>query len=176
MSAPLRDRFGLVHRLNFYTPLELETIITNAAKKLKVKVDKESIKEIAKRARGTPRIALKLLKRARDYAQVRARGDIDKVNIVSALDLLGVDPFGLDELDRKYLKNIIEKHEGGPVGVETIAASIAEDIGTVEEVVEPYLLQLGFIKRTKSGRVATKSAYEHLGKKFKDDKPQQKFI
>jgi Holliday junction DNA helicase RuvB len=176
MSAPLRDRFGLVHRLNFYTPLELETIITNAAKKLKVKVDKESIKEIAKRARGTPRIALKLLKRARDYAQVRARGDIDKVNIVSALDLLGVDPFGLDELDRKYLKNIIEKHEGGPVGIETIAASIAEDIGTVEEVVEPYLLQLGFIKRTKSGRVATKSAYEHLGKKFKDDKPQQKLI
>ena len=176
MSAPLRDRFGLVHRLNFYTPLELETIITNAAKKLKVKVDRESIKEIAKRARGTPRIALKLLKRARDYAQVRAGGDIDKVNIVSALDLLGVDPFGLDELDRKYLKNIIEKHDGGPVGVETIAASIAEDIGTVEEVVEPYLLQLGFLKRTKSGRVATKSAYEHLGKKFKADKPQQKLI
>jgi len=104
MSAPLRDRFGLVHRLNFYSPLELEIIITNAAKKLKVKVDKESIKEIAKRARGTPRIALKLLKRARDYAQVKAGGDIDKVNIVQALDLLGVDPFGLDGLDRRYLK------------------------------------------------------------------------
>jgi len=166
MSAPLRDRFGLVHRLNFYTPSELEIIIENAAKKLKVKMDKESIREIAKRARGTPRIALKLIKRARDYAQVKSKGDIDKVNIVQALDLLGVDPFGLDSLDRRYLKNIIEKHGGGPVGIETIAASIAEDIGTVEEVVEPYLLQLGFIKRTKSGRVAAKAAYEHLGKKI----------
>jgi Holliday junction DNA helicase RuvB len=169
MSAPLRDRFGLVHRLNFYSPAELETIIVNAAKKLKVKVDKESIREIAKRARGTPRIALKLLKRARDYAQVKAKGDIDKVNIVQALDLLGVDPFGLDALDRRYLKSIIEKHGGGPVGVETIAASISEDLGTVEEVVEPYLLQLGFIKRTKSGRVVTKGAYEHLGKLFKKE-------
>ena len=176
MSAPLRDRFGLVHRLNFYTPGELETIIANAAKKLKVKVDKESIKEIAKRARGTPRVALKLLKRARDYAQVKAKGDIDKINIAQALDLLGVDPFGLDGLDRRYLKNIIEKHSGGPVGVETIAASISEDVGTVEEVVEPYLLQLGFLKRTKSGRVATKGAYEHLGKKIKEGKTQQKLI
>ena len=166
MSAPLRDRFGLVHRLNFYTPAELEVIIENAAKKLKVKMDRESIREIAKRARGTPRIALKLIKRARDYAQVKSRGDIDKVNIIQALDLLGVDPFGLDGLDRRYLKNIIEKHGGGPVGIETIAASISEDIGTVEEVVEPYLLQLGFIKRTKSGRVAAKAAYEHLGKKY----------
>src|SRR3989344_4394521 len=177
MSAPLRDRFGLVHRLNFYAPAELEIIISNAAKKLKVSVDKESIKELAKRARGTPRVALKLLKRARDYAQVKAGGDIDKVNIVQALDLLGVDPFGLDGLDRRYLKNIIEKHDGGPVGIETIAASISEDIGTVEEVVEPYLLQLGFLKRTKSGRVATKSAYEHLGKKLKErDRKQQKLI
>ncbi len=176
MSAPLRDRFGLVHRLNFYAPLELETIIANAAKKLKVKVDKESIKEIAKRARGTPRVALKLLKRARDYAQVKAGGDIDKVNIAQALDLLGVDPFGLDGLDRRYLRNIIEKHGGGPVGVETIAALISEDTGTVEEVVEPYLLQLGFIKRTKSGRVATKSAFEHIGKKFKEGKTQQKLL
>jgi Holliday junction DNA helicase RuvB len=155
-----------VHRLNFYTPAELEIIIENAAKKLKVKVDKESIREIAKRARGTPRIALKLIKRARDYAQVKSKGDIDKVNIIQALDLLGVDPFGLDTLDRRYLKNIIEKHGGGPVGIETIAASISEDIDTVEEVVEPYLLQLGFIKRTKSGRVAAKSAYEHLGRKY----------
>jgi holliday junction DNA helicase RuvB len=176
MSAPLRDRFGLVHRLNFYNPAELETIIANAAKKLKVKVDKESIGEIARRARGTPRIALKLLKRARDYAQVKAGGDIDKVNIVQALDLLGVDPFGLDALDRRYLKNIIEKHGGGPVGIETIAASISEDLGTVEEVIEPYLLQLGFIKRTKSGRVATKSAYEHLGKKFKEESRQRKLL
>jgi holliday junction DNA helicase RuvB len=168
MSAPLRDRFGLIHRLNFYAPAELEVIIENAAKKLKVKVDKESVKEIAKRARGTPRIALRLIKRARDYAQVKSGGDIDKINIVQALDLLGVDPFGLDELDRRYLENIIEKHAGGPVGIETIAASISEDIGTVEEVIEPYLLQLGFLKRTKSGRVAAKSAYEHLGKKFKE--------
>jgi len=176
MSAPLRDRFGIIHRLSFYSPSELEIIIANAAKKLKVKMDKDSIREIAKRARGTPRIALKLIKRARDYAQVKSKGDIDRVNIVQALDLLGVDLFGLDALDRKYLKNIIEKHSGGPVGVETIAASISEDIGTVEEVVEPYLLQLGFIKRTKSGRVATKFAYEHLGKKIKEDKKQQKLL
>lgn len=164
MSAPLRDRFGLIHRLNFYTPKELDAIIANAAKKLKVKVDKDSVREIARRARGTPRIALKLIKRARDYAQVKSKGDIDMINIAQALDLLGVDLFGLDALDRKYLKDIIEKHGGGPVGIETIAASISEDIGTVEEVIEPYLLQLGFIKRTKSGRIATKSAYEHLGK------------
>ena len=177
MSAPLRDRFGLVHRLNFYTPIELETIIANAAKKLKVKVDKTSIKEIAKRARGTPRVALKLLKRARDYAQVKAGGDIDKINITQALDLLDVDPFGLDALDRRYLKNIIEKHGGGPVGVETIAASISEDTGTVEEVVEPYLLQLGFIKRTKGGRVATKGAYKHLRMEFVgENKSQQKLL
>ena len=177
MSAPLRDRFGLVHRLNFYTPQELETIIANAAKKLKVKVDIQSIKEIAKRARGTPRVALKLLKRARDYAQVKSKGDIDKVNIAQALDLLGVDPFGLDGLDRRYLKNIIEKHGGGPVGVETIAASISEDVGTVEEVVEPYLLQIGFLKRTNKGRVITKSAYEHLGMKFgEENKDQQKIL
>jgi holliday junction DNA helicase RuvB len=177
MSAPLRDRFGLIHRLNFYSPAELETIITNAARKLNVKVDKESVREIAKRARGTPRIALKLIKRARDFAQVKSKGDIDKVNIVQALDLLGVDPFGLDELDRRYLKNIIDKHGGGPVGIETIAASISEDIGTVEEVVEPYLLQLGLIKRTKSGRVATKSAYEHLGKKYeKEEKKQERLL
>jgi holliday junction DNA helicase RuvB len=168
MSAPLRDRFGLIHRLNFYAPSELEIIIENAAKKLKVNVDRESIKEIAKRARGTPRIALRLIKRARDYAQVKSGGDIDKVNIAQALDLLGVDPFGLDDLDRRYLKDIIEKHGGGPVGIETIAASISEDIGTVEEVIEPYLLQLGFLKRTKSGRVASQAAYEHLGKKFKE--------
>jgi holliday junction DNA helicase RuvB len=168
MSAPLRDRFGLIHRLNFYAPSELEIIIENAAKKLKVKVDRESIKEIAKRARGTPRIALRLIKRARDYAQVKSGGDIDKVNIAQALDLLGVDPFGLDDLDRRYLKDIIEKHGGGPVGIETIAASISEDIGTVEEVIEPYLLQLGFLKRTKSGRVASQAAYKHLGKEFKE--------
>lgn len=164
MSAPLRDRFGLVHRLNFYNPQELEVIIANAAKKLKVKIDEESIVEIAKRARGTPRIALKLVKRARDYAEVKAGGIINKDNVKKALDLLGIDPFGLDSLDRRYLKNIIEKHNGGPVGVETIAASISEDIGTIEDVVEPYLLQLGFIKRTKSGRVATKSAFGHLKK------------
>lgn len=177
MSAPLRDRFGLIHRLNFYAPEELEVIITNAAKKLKVRIDKDAVKEVAKRARGTPRIALKLLKRARDYAQVKEEGEIDKENIVKALDLLDVDKYGLDGLDRKYLKNIIEKHDGGPVGVETIAASISEDIGTVEEVVEPYLLQLGFIKRTKSGRVTTKSAYEHLGKTAKEEnKKQQKLL
>ena len=162
MSAPLRDRFGVVHRLSFYEPKDLEEIITKGAHKLKVQVDKESILEIAKRARGTPRIALKLLKRARDFVQVKAEGKLTKDLIAKALDMLEVDEVGLDSSDVRYLKSIIEKHGGGPVGIETIASTISEDIGTIEEVIEPYLLQVGFIKKTARGRVATPAAYHHL--------------
>ncbi len=162
MSAPLRDRFGVIHRLSFYEPKDLEEVIKKAATKLKVPVDKESILEIAKRARGTPRIALKLLKRARDFVQVKGEGKLTKDLITKALDMLEVDEVGLDSSDVRYLKSIIEKHSGGPVGIETIASTISEDIGTIEEVVEPYLLQVGFIKKTARGRVATPAAYHHL--------------
>src|SRR3990170_328407 len=159
LSGPLRDRFGVVHRMVFYNPQHLAIIIEKAAKKLKIAIDKEAILTIAKRARGTPRIALRLLKRARDYAQVHGKGEITLDLVEKALGLIEVDSRGLDALDKRYLKSIIEKHGGGPVGVETIAASLAEDVGTIEEIVEPYLLQIGFLKRTKSGRVATPEAY-----------------
>ncbi len=178
LSAPLRDRFGVVHRLNFYSPQELEGIIINASKKLSVPIDKESIEEIAKRARGTPRVALKLLKRARDFVQVRGEGKITKRLVDDALKMLDVDHLGLDSSDIRFIKSIIEKHNGGPVGIETIAASISEDTGTIEEVIEPYLLQIGFLKRTNKGRVITKSAYEHLGIQFVEDqnREQQKIF
>ncbi len=176
MSAPLRDRFGVVHRLSFYDPKDLEKIIENAAKKLKVSIDKESIRQIAKRARGTPRISLKLLKRARDFAQVRGEGKITKELVNEALVMLEVDSMGLDSSDRRFLKAIIDKHAGGPVGLETIGSTISEDIGTIEEVIEPYLLQIGFLKRTPRGRAATPAAYEHLGKTPPKSSPQQKLI
>lgn len=177
LSAPLRDRFGVVHRLTFYDPSELEEIVFRASEKLKVVIDKESIKEISKRARGTPRIALKLLKRARDFASVRGNGKIIKELTMDALKMLDVDPLGLDESDRRLLLSIIEKHNGGPVGVETVASTIAEDVGTIEEVLEPYLLQIGFIKRTPRGRMATKAAYDHLNKSYPHkDINQQKLI
>ena len=177
LSAPLRDRFGVVHRLNFYQPLELEGIIVNGAKKLSISIDKASESEIAKRARGTPRIALKLLKRTRDFAQVKGEGKITKELTKEALDMLDIDNLGLDSQDKRLLKAIIEKHSGGPVGIETLAASISEDIGTIEEVVEPFLLQIGFLKRTPRGRTATKAAYGHLGIKFvEENKNQQKLL
>ena len=169
MSAPLRDRFGVIHRLTFYEPKDLEEIIKRAAVKLKVPIDKSSILEIAKRARGTPRIALKLLKRSRDFVQVKGEGKLTGNLIKAALDMLEVDEVGLDSSDVHYLKTIIEKHGGGPVGIETIASTISEDIGTIEEVIEPYLLQIGFIKKTSRGRVATPAAYHHL----KIDLPKQ---
>jgi Holliday junction DNA helicase RuvB len=165
LSAPLRDRFGVVHRLNFYSPKELETIILNGANKLKVTIDKESIKEISFRARGTPRIALKLLKRVRDYAQVKREGKIDISACKAALLLLEIDEKGLDPLDIRFIKAIIEKHNSGPVGIETIASTISEDIGTIEDIIEPYLLQIGFLKRTARGRVATKAAHAHINVK-----------
>lgn len=163
LSAPLRDRFGVIHRLNFYNTEELMRIIVNAAKKLQVVIDPESMQLIAVRSRGTPRVALKFLKRARDYSQVHGSGDITVTLTQQALTMLEVDKLGLDTLDTRYLRAIIDKHSGGPVGVETIASTISEDRGTLEDMVEPYLLQIGFLQRTPRGRVATKHAYEHLG-------------
>ena len=163
ISGPLRDRFGVVHRLQFYQPEALDVIIKKAADKLKVLVDEESVREIAIRARGTPRIALKLLKRVRDFAEVKGEGRLEKGITKRALSLLEVDSMGLDPLDVRYLLAIIEKHKGGPVGVETIASTISEDIGTLEDMTEPYLMQIGFLKRTPRGRMVTESAYLHLG-------------
>ncbi|MGH7204071.1 MAG: Holliday junction branch migration DNA helicase RuvB [Candidatus Levyibacteriota bacterium] len=178
LSAPLRDRFGVVHRLNFYKPEELYKIITGAAFKLQVDIDPASVHEIAKRARGTPRIALKLLKRVRDYAQVKGEGHIDTKATREALGMLEVDQKGLDPLDMKFLRAVIEKYNGGPVGIGTIAATISEDSGTLEDLVEPYLLQLGFLKRTPRGRVATEAAYTHIGLEFvkPDAEKQEKLL
>jgi len=178
LSAPLRDRFGVVHRLNFYAPEELGRIIIGAAEKLNVMIDAESIQEIARRARGTPRIALKLLKRVRDYAQVKGKGHIDTKATNEALSLLEVDEKGLDPLDMKFLKAIIEKYSGGPVGIETIAATLSEDSGTLEDLVEPYLMQLGFLKRTTRVRMATEAAYLHIGLSYprQENDKQQKLL
>ncbi len=176
IAAPLRDRFGVVHRLNFYSPEELSDIIKKAASKLKVTIDKDSIHEIAVRARGTPRIALKLLKRVRDYAQVHNDGKVTQNVTTEALSLLEIDQLGLDPLDKKYMLAIIEKHSGGPVGVETIASTIAEDVGTLEDMVEPYLLQVGFLKRSPRGRVATALAYKHLGITLPPSSDQQSLL
>ncbi len=177
LSAPLRDRFGVTHRLTFYDPDELQIIVSNAAKKLKVPIDKESITEIAKRSRGTPRIALKLLKRSRDFAEVKSEGKVTQMLIQEALSLLEVDSVGLDSSDRRLLLAIIEKHKGGPVGIETLAATISEDIGTIEEVVEPFLLQIGFLKRTNRGRTVTEAAYIHLGRVYsKENTMQEKLV
>lgn len=176
MSAPLRDRFGVIHRLSFYDPKDLEEIITKGAHKLKVPIDKESVMEIARRARGTPRIALKILKRARDFVQVKAQGKLTKDLIKDALNMLEVDEVGLDSSDIRYLKAIIEKHGGGPVGVETIASTISEDIGTLEEVIEPYLMQIGFLKKTARGRTAMPDAYRHLKINLPKSSKQEKLI
>ncbi len=166
MSAPLRDRFGAVYRLDFYDQPAMETIVQRSAGILGVAIDADGVREIAQRARGTPRVANRLLKRVRDYAQVRADGAITATVANEALAMLEVDALGLDDIDRKVLKTIIEKFGGGPVGLETIAASISEEADTIMDVYEPYLLQLGFLDRTSRGRVATKRAYEHLGLKY----------
>lgn len=163
LTAPLRDRFGVIQKLEFYTPEELKTIITNSAAKLSVKIDPKGAYEIARRSRGTPRLANRLLKRVRDFAQVRFDGNITYDVAVSALDLMDVDKMGLDNMDRRVMLTIIEKFSGGPVGLDTIAAAIGEDSGTIEDVYEPYLIQNGFINRTPKGRVATDIAYRHFG-------------
>ena len=163
LSAPLRDRFGVVHHLEFYNVEELKTIIVHSAKKLEVKIDEEGAIELARRSRGTPRLANRLLKRVRDFAQVQYNGEITKEVASFALDLLEVDKMGLDQSDRNILLTIIEKFQGGPVGLDTLAAAIGEDAGTIEDVYEPYLVKNGFINRTPKGRVATEFAYHHFG-------------
>ena len=163
VTAPLRARFGAVYRLDYYDLEAMQSIVARAAGLLKVEAEEDGITEMARRARGTPRVALRLLRRVRDYAQVRADGVITQSVAQEALDLLQVDPLGLDDVDRRFLKTIIDKYNGGPVGLNTIAASISEEQDTIMDVVEPYLLQLGFLDRTPQGRVATQSAYEHLG-------------
>ncbi len=163
LSAPLRDRFGAVYRLDFYSEEELAAIVRRNAGVLGVEIDEEGTREIARRSRGTPRIANRLLRRARDYAQVRAGGVITGPVARQALEQLRVDPLGLDEVDHKLLRTIVEKFAGGPVGIETIAAAISEDPDTIMEVYEPYLMQAGLLQRTPRGRVATPLAYRHLG-------------
>ena len=163
LTAPLRDRFGVVNRLEFYTEKELQTIIMRSADVLGVEIEPNGALEMAKRSRGTPRLANRLLKRVRDFAQVKYDGVITEEVAMYALDLLEVDRYGLDHIDRNILLTIIEKFQGGPVGLDTLAASIGEDSGTIEDVYEPYLLKNGFIQRTPKGRVVTEFAYHHLG-------------
>jgi Holliday junction DNA helicase RuvB len=173
VTAPLRARFGATYRLRFYEEDEMKRIITQAVDNLAVDADEEGVEEIALRARGTPRVALRLLRRVRDYAQVRADGTITREVANAALHLLDIDPLGLDDMDRRVLRTIIEKYNCGPVGLNTIAASISEEQDTIMDVVEPYLLQLGFIERTSQGRVATPAACEHLGLPYtKGDQPR----
>src|SRR6202171_375336 len=163
LSAPLRDRFGAIYPLYFYGTEELFAIVIRSARLLKVSIDDAGARMIAGRARGTPRVANRLLRRVRDFAQVRAQGSIDEKIALDALTMLEVDELGLDVIDRRILRTIVEKYEGGPVGLDTIAVSVSEDPETVEDVYEPFLMQLGFLARTPRGRVATKLAYEHLG-------------
>ena len=173
VTAPLRARFGAVHRLDFYPVSAIAEIVRRAARVLQVSVDEDGVREIAGRARGTPRVALRLLKRVRDYAQVRADGVINADIAHQALELLEVDALGLDDLDRRVLFTIIEKFGGGPVGLDTIAAAISEESDTIMDVVEPYLLQLGFLDRTPRGRKATPLAYQHLGIPLPDQDVEQ---
>lgn len=175
VTAPLRARFGAVYRMHFYTQEAMEQIVERAAVLLDVDADEDGIREIARRARGTPRVALRLLRRVRDFAQVRANGMITAEVADNALDLMDVDSLGLDDMDRRVLLAIIEKYNCGPVGLNTIAASVHEEQDTIQEVVEPYLLQLGFLERTSQGRMATKTACEHLGLPYPDNQPPRLF-
>jgi Holliday junction DNA helicase RuvB len=168
MTAPLRARFGAVYRLDFYDDDAMEAIVRRSAGILHVEIDDAGVIEVARRARGTPRVANRLLKRVRDYAQVRADGMITRGVAQDALALLEVDPLGLDDIDRRVLETIIIKFEGGPVGLDTIAAALSEEADTIMDVVEPYLLQLGFLDRTPRGRVATRRAYGHLGIEYEE--------
>ena len=173
VTAPLRASFGAVYRLDYYDQKAMVLIVERAARMLKVPMEPAGVDEVARRARGTPRIALRLLRRVRDFAQVRADGVVTREIASGALDLLQVDPLGLDDVDRRVLKAIIEKYNGGPVGLNTIAAGISEEPDTIMDVVEPYLLQLGFLDRTSQGRVATRSAYEHLGVAYPENGQQR---
>ncbi len=172
LTAPLRARFGAIYRLDYYDEKALGDIVRRGARLLQVPAEEEGIVEIARRARGTPRIALRMLRRVRDYAEVKADGRITKTVSEAGLNMMNIDGMGLDEMDRRILLAIIEKYNGGPVGLNTIAASVSEEADTIMDVVEPYLLQLGFIDRTAQGRVATQLAYEHLGKPYVAPKSQ----
>jgi holliday junction DNA helicase RuvB len=163
LTNPLRDRFGIVARLEFYTPQELERIVTRSAGLLHAPIDEAGAMEIARRSRGTPRIANRLLRRVRDFADVKGDGSINQDIAAQALAMLDVDPEGFDVMDRKLLEAVIHRFDGGPVGVDNIAASIGEDAGTIEDVIEPYLIQQGYLQRTPRGRVATQAAWRHLG-------------
>jgi Holliday junction DNA helicase RuvB len=176
LAAPLRDRFGMIHRLEFYSPEEIQQIIERAAKILKVKIDKPAAAELAKRSRLTPRIANRLLKRVRDYADVNGDGIIDTSLSFRALELLDIDDLGLDNADRRLLAAIIENYDGGPVGVETLAALTAEERGTIEDFYEPYLMQIGLLQRTPRGRKVTHKTYQHLGKKPSADNQQSALL
>ena len=167
LSAPLRDRFGATHHLNFYEDDDIEKIINRSAKILDIVAKSEPVKEIAKRSRRTPRVANRLLKRVRDYSDVKGSGEINESSCQECFNMLEVDELGLDWIDRKILETIIDKFDGGPVGLNTIAAATGEEMATVEDVYEPYLLQLGFLDRSPRGRIATDNAYKHLGKKKK---------
>jgi Holliday junction DNA helicase RuvB len=172
LMAPLRSRFGIVHRLDFYTAADLLKIVLRSAKILGIAIEEEGAAEIARRSRGTPRVANRLLRRARDYAEVRAGGKITVQAAREALAMLGVDEHGLDEVDRNLLLTIIQKYSGGPVGLNTIAASMSEEEDAIEEIYEPYLMQLGLLDRTQRGRVATALAYKHFGLDEPKKQPQ----
>ncbi len=163
LTSPLRGRFGIIHRLDYYGPSEIEQIVARSSKILKIQIDKEGAEEISRRSRGTPRIANRLIRRVRDYSQVKADGVITKKVALEGLSMLDVDPKGFDLMDRKILLTIIEKFGGGPVGIETVAAAISEEKDSIEDVYEPFLIQEGFIQRTPRGRVATQLAYQHFG-------------
>ncbi len=169
LTAPLRDRFGVVHRMEYYTLWELKTILLRSAKVLGVEIDEKGADALARRSRGTPRLANRLLKRVRDFAQVKYDGNITEEVANYALDLLDVDKEGLDQTDRELLQTVIRKFGGGPVGLDTLAASVGEDAGTIEDVYEPYLLKNGFIQRTPRGRTVTEKAYVHLGISYEND-------
>ena len=164
LSAPLRDRFGVSHKMEYYNENEIKSIIIRGAKILGVKINEDGAIEISKRSRGTPRIANRLLKRVRDYCEIKGNGTIDKLSAKNALDMLGVDSNGLDDLDRNIINSIIENYDGGPVGIETLSLLLGEDRRTLEEVYEPYLVKIGFLKRTNRGRVVTLKAYQHFKK------------
>lgn len=169
LTTPLRDRFGIMHRLELYNPDDLNTIVTRSAKILGVEIDNKGSAEIARRSRGTPRIANRLLKRVRDYAAVLGDGRITEEIAKIALEKLEIDELGLDNIDRKILRTIIQSYSGGPVGIETLSSTIGEETETIEDVYEPYLLQMGFLSRTPRGRIATPNAYKHLGLEYRGE-------
>jgi Holliday junction DNA helicase RuvB len=175
LSAPLRGRFGIFHHLDFYSEEELVEVISRSAKILDISVDNKGAAEIARRSRGTPRVANRLLRRVRDYAQVKAKGEITFDVVNKALEILGIDKMGLDSLDTRVLKTIIDSHQGGPVGIESLAATLNEESDTIIDIVEPYLLKVGFLKRTARGREATRTAYEHFGRAYNKEAQKEIF-